>query len=292
LKVKETGRDILLIILGSIFVALSINVFIMPNHFVAGGISGLAIMTNHFTSWSVGLLIALYNIPIMIWARKELTIRFIVYTLLAIALQSVMLEYITPTTYTNDPLLAGIFGGVLMGVGAGTIIRQSGSSGGMDVVGIVLRKKLGISVGTVSSLSNLVIISVAALIFGLEPAMYTIISILITGLSVDLVQKGLNTRLTAMIVSNASNEIKEAIMTQLNRGVTLIHGRGGFEDVDKDIIFCVVNQFELPRLKEFVTNIDANAFMTISQTTEVLGRFSEHSFLWKKEPKKPLTIKE
>jgi uncharacterized membrane-anchored protein YitT (DUF2179 family) len=208
LKVKETGRDILLIILGSIFVALSINVFIMPNHFVAGGISGLAIMTNHFTSWSVGLLIALYNIPIMIWARKELTIRFIVYTLLAIALQSVMLEYITPTTYTNDPLLAGIFGGVLMGVGAGTIIRQSGSSGGMDVVGIVLRKKLGISVGTVSSLSNLVIISVAALIFGLEPAMYTIISILITGLSVDLVQKGLNTRLTAMIVSNASNEIK------------------------------------------------------------------------------------
>ncbi|MGI6679527.1 MAG: YitT family protein [Dehalobacterium sp.] len=289
---KETGRDILLIILGSIFVALSINVFIMPNHFVAGGISGLAIMTNHFTSWSVGLLIALYNIPIMIWARKELTIRFIVYTLLAIALQSVMLEYITPTTYTNDPLLAGIFGGVLMGVGAGTIIRQSGSSGGMDVVGIVLRKKLGISVGTVSSLSNLVIISVAALIFGLEPAMYTIISILITGLSVDLVQKGLNTRLTAMIVSNASNEIKEAIMTQLNRGVTLIHGRGGFEDVDKDIIFCVVNQFELPRLKEFVTNIDANAFMTISQTTEVLGRFSEHSFLWKKEPKKPLTIKE
>jgi uncharacterized membrane-anchored protein YitT (DUF2179 family) len=81
-------------------------------------------------------------------------------------------------------------------------------------------------------------------------------------------------------------------MTQLNRGVTLIHGRGGFEDVDKDIIFCVVNQFELPRLKEFVTNIDANAFMTISQTTEVLGRFSEHSFLWKKEPKKPLTIKE
>ncbi len=292
MKVKETGRDILLIILGSIFVALSINVFIMPNHFVAGGISGLAIMTNHFTSWSVGLLIALYNIPIMIWARKELTIRFIVYTLLAIALQSVMLEYITPTTYTNDPLLAGIFGGVLMGVGAGTIIRQSGSSGGMDVVGIVLRKKLGISVGTVSSLSNLVIISVAALIFGLEPAMYTIISILITGLSVDLVQKGLNTRLTAMIVSNASNEIKEAIMTQLNRGVTLIHGRGGFEDVDKDIIFCVVNQFELPRLKEFVTNIDANAFMTISQTTEVLGRFSEHSFLWKKEPKKPLTIKE
>lgn len=289
-KVKEVGRDIILIILSSIFIALAVNVFIMPNHLVSGGISGLAIMTNHFTAWSVGLLITLYNIPIMIWARKELNIRFITYTILAISLQSILLEYVNPTTYTNDPLLASIFGGILMGVGGGIIIRQSGSSGRIDVVGIVLRKRLGISIGTVSSLSNLFIIGMAALIFGLEPAMYSIISILVSGLSVDLVLKGLNTKLTAMIVSNYSHEIKDAIMNQLNRGVTLMHGRGGFQQIDKDVIFCVVNQFELARLKDLVLSIDAHAFMTISETTEVLGRFTEHSFLWKNNMQAPPEI--
>jgi len=282
LKLKQSILDIFLITLGSVFIALSFNVYIIPNNLVSGGVGGLAIITNHLTGWSVGLLILLYNIPIMIWARKSLNTRFIIYTIIAVAIQSIFLNYITPKPYTNDVLLASIFGGILVGVGGGIIIRQYGSSGGVDVIAIVLRKKLGISIGTVSSIANLIVISLAALIFGLEPAMYTIISLLVMGLAIDLVQEGLNKKHTAMIVSNQSKEIKEAIMFQLNRGVTLMHGSGGFENTEKDIIFCVVNQFELARLKEMVTAIDSNAFMTFSETTEVLGRFSEHSFLWKK----------
>ncbi|MEL7563796.1 MAG: YitT family protein [Dehalobacterium sp.] len=285
MKLKQSLLDIFLIILGSVFIALSFNVFVIPNNLVSGGIGGLAIITNHFTKWSVGLLIFLYNIPIMIWARKSLNLRFIIYTIIAIVLQSIFLNYITPNPYTNDVLLASIFGGILVGVGGGIIIRQYGSSGGVDVIAIVLRKKLGISIGTVSSITNLMVISLAALIFGLEPAMYTIVSLLVSGSAIDLVQEGLNKKNTAMIVSNQSHEIKEAIMFQLNRGVTLMHGSGGFENTEKNIIFCVVNQFELARLKELVTAIDSNAFMTFSETTEVLGRFSEHSFLWKKEKK-------
>lgn len=282
MKIKQSFFDIILIILGSAFIALSFNVFIIPNNLVSGGVGGLAIITNHFTNWSVGLLIFLYNIPIMIWARKSLNLRFIVYTIIAVILQSIFLDIITPKPYTNDILLASIIGGILIGVGGGVIIRQFGSSGGIDVIGIVLRKKLGISIGTISSITNLIIIALAALIFGLEPAMYTIISILIMGFAIDLVQEGLNKKHTAMIVSNHSQEIKEAIISQLNRGVTLMHGRGGFENTEKDILFCVVNQFELVRLKELILSVDDAAFMTFSEATEVLGRFSEHSFHWKK----------
>jgi len=283
MKVKQSLLDISLNILGSILIALAFNVFIIPNNLVSGGVGGLAIVTNHLTGWSVGLLIFLYNIPIMIWARKELNPRFIIYTVIAVTLQSVFLNCIFPEPYTNDVLLASIFGGILVGAGGGIIIRQYGSSGGVDVIAIVLRKKLGISIGTVSSIANLMVISLAALIFGLEPAMYTVISLLVGGLAIDLVQEGLNKKHTAMIVSNRSQEIKEAIMFQLHRGVTLVHGSGGFEKTEKDIIFCVANQFELARLKELVLSIDSAAFMTISETTEVLGRFSEHSFLWKKD---------
>jgi len=283
MKVKQTLRDISFNILGSILIALAFNVFIIPNNLVSSGVGGLAIITNYLTGWPVGLLIFLYNIPIMLWARKELNTRFIIYTVIAVTLQSVFLNYITPQPYTNDVLLASIFGGILVGAGGGVIIKQYGSSVGVDVIAIVLRKKLGISIGTVSSLANLIVISLAALIFGLEPAMYTVISFLVGGLALDLVQEGLNKKHTAMIVSNRSQEIKEAIMFQLHRGVTLVHGSGGFEKTEKDIIFCVANQFELARLKELVLSIDSAAFMTISETTEVLGRFSEHSFLWKKD---------
>lgn len=282
MKLKQSILDIILIILGSASIALSFNVFIIPNNLVSGGVGGLAIITNHLTNWSVGLFIFLYNIPIMIWARKSLNLRFIIYTIIAVILQAIFLDIITPKPYTNDVLLASIFGGIIIGVGGGVIIRQYGSSGGIDVIGIVLRKKLGISIGTVSSITNLIIITLAALIYGLEPAMYTIISILIMGFSIDMVQEGLNKKHTAMIVSNHSDEIREAIIFQLNRGVTLMHGSGGFENTEKDILFCVVNQFELVNLKELILSIDDTAFMTFSEATEVLGRFSEHSFHWKK----------
>ncbi|HHT64057.1 MAG: YitT family protein [Bacillota bacterium] len=283
MNVKQTILDLVLIMLGSVFAALALNVFIIPNNLVSGGINGLAIITNYLIGWSVGLLIFLYNIPIMIWARKELNPRFIIYTIIAVILQSVFLIYINPASYTNDVLLASIMGGILLGVGGGIIIRQYGSTGGVDVIAIVLRKRLGISIGTVSSITNIIIISLAAFIYGLEPAMYTIISILVCGFAMDLVQEGLNKKHTAMIVSDKSQEIKEAIMFRLNRGVTLMHGKGGFEKTEKDIIFCVVNQFELAGLKELVLTIDNNAFMTISETAEVLGRFSKNSFLWKNE---------
>lgn len=283
MKVKSTFSELFQIALGTFLLSLSFLVFIIPNNLLAGGISGLAIITNHFTGFSVGALIFLYNIPIVFWARKELRIRFIVYTVISIILQSLFLSYFQfVTPYRNDILLAGIFGGIFSGAGTGLIIRNYGSSGGTDVIAIVLKNKLGISVGTVSFITNMVIISLSGIVFGLEPAMYTLVSLFVTGKTIDFVQEGLNKKLTAMIVSEKSEEIKDVIMFQMKRGVTLIYGAGGYDSTKRNIIYCVVNQFELARLKEVVIMLDPRAFMTISETSEVLGRFSEHS-LWEKK---------
>ncbi|MDD4751646.1 MAG: YitT family protein [Desulfitobacteriaceae bacterium] len=282
MKFKQIFTDISQIVVGSVFIAVAYIVFIIPNNLLAGGVSGLAIITNHFTGFSVAVLILLYNIPIIIWARKELRFRFIIYTIIAVTLQSLFLALLQDLSpYQNDILLASIFGGILTGIGSGIIIRHYGSSGGADVIAIVLKKKLGISVGTVSFIASLIVISLAGLIFGLEPAMYTLVSLFVVGQTIDFVQEGFNKKRTAMIVSDKSQEIKNAIISQLHRGVTLIHGTGGFANVKKDVIFCVVNQFELARLKEIVLGLDKNAFMTISETSEVLGMFNQHT-LWEK----------
>lgn len=282
MKFKQIFTDVSQIVVGSVFIAVAYIVFIIPNNLLAGGVSGLAIITNHFTDFSVAILILLYNIPIIIWARKELRFRFIVYTLIAVALQSLFLALLQDLSpYQNDTLLASVFGGILTGVGGGMIIRHYGSSGGTDVIAIVLKNRLGISIGTVSFIASLIVISLAGLIFGLEPAMYTLVSLFVVGQTIDFVQEGFNKKRTAMIVSDKSQEIKNAIISQLHRGVTLIHGTGGFANVKKDVIFCVVNQFELARLKEIVLGLDKNAFMTISETSEVLGMFNQHT-LWEK----------
>lgn len=286
--------DFLIITLGSFLLAVSLQVFFIPNNFLTGGISGLALITHHLTPLPLGPLIVLYNIPILLWARKELNNKFIIYTITAIILQSLFLYFVRDfTPYTKDTLLASILGGALGGAGVGLIIRYHGSLGGIDIISILLKKQLGISIGTINFTANLIITCVAAFIFGMEPAMYTLVSLFTMGKTLDTVQQGFNKKRTTMIISDKSLELKDAIISQLNRGVTLIHGAGGFKNVEKDMIFCVVNQFELARLKEIVNMIDKNAFMTISETSEVLGAFREQRLNLIKESfwKTPRTTK-
>ena len=284
MRIKQTILDLLAITIGSILVSASFVIFILPNNFLSGGVSGVAIITHHYISLSIALLMFLYNIPILIWAWKELRLRFIVYTIIAVIQQSVFLSIFTwMPAYTSDPLLASIFGGVIMGTGGGIIIRNYGSSGGSDVIAIVLRRRLNISVGTVSSITNAVVIGLAGIIFGPEPAMYTLVSMFVSGKTADVVLEGLNKKQTAMIICEDAEALKAVIISQLSRGVTIMKAMGGFDNQDKDVIFCVVNQFELAQLKEMVKENAPNAFMTISETSEVLGKFPEHSLLGNKK---------
>ncbi len=270
---KATVLDLLLISFGSFWVC-SINIFVLPNNLLSGGITGIAIILHHYLPISIALMIFVLNIPIMILALRELDKHFFFYTIYAITFQTTLLELTKNLpTYTGDILLACIFAGVISGIGCGIIIRRRGSSGGLDIVGLVIKKKYSYSVGTANLVVNCIIIGISALLFGLDIALYTILYLAASTFALDKIVEGLSKNYTAMIVSNEPEAIRNEIFKRIHRGITYLYGEGGFSQEEKSVIFCVVNQFELATLKSILQVVDTEAFMTLSETTEVLGRF-------------------
>lgn len=271
---KTAAMDFVLITLGSLLWSCALNIFVLPNGFLSGGVSGIAIILHHFFPISIALLIFFLNVPLLLLALKELNKHFFFYTIYAVSLQSLFLELTRGLPqYNGDPLLAGIFAGVISGIGCGIIIRRRGSSGGLDIIGLVVKKRFSYSVGTASIVANCVIVGISALLFGLDIAMYTIIYITITNVAMDKIIEGLSKNYTAMIISDEPDAIRAQIYRRIHRGITFLHGEGGFSQLEKSVIFCVVNQFELATLKAILQETDPHAFMTLQETTEVLGRF-------------------
>jgi len=176
-----------------------------------------------------------------------------------------------------------LFGGLLVGVGAGLVVKYHGSGGGMDIVGIILKSKYDVSVGTVSLLFNAVVVTCAAFIFGFEPAMYTLVNIFVSSNVFTQVLEGLNRKRNMMIVSEKGAEIARRLMNEVGRGVTIIKGEGGYTHRGKDVLFCVVSRFELAAIKEIISSIDPDAFVCINETYEVMGKFPGRAPLHKEE---------
>ncbi|MEG0873716.1 MAG: YitT family protein [Clostridiales bacterium] len=274
---RSTLLDLIAIIVGSALWVIAVDAIVMPNGLLSGGFTGIAIMLNYkFSFFPVSLVVFLMNIPILLWAFKEINLRFVCYSLLGVTLQSIFLELFKGMpSYTNNVLMACIFGGLIAGLGAGLIIRRRGSSGGMDVLGIVIKKRYAFSVGTVGTAFNAVIIGVSSLLYGIEIAMYTFIFIAVCNYATDKTIEGISKRYTAMIICEKPDEMKMAIFQRIHRGLTFIHGTGAFSGVRRQIIYCVVNQYELATLKQVIYDIDDKAFMTLSETTEVYGSFKK-----------------
>lgn len=272
---KNTLFDLTAIAVGSFFWAFALRALIVPNGLLSGGFAGIAIILNNF--WpAIPLSIAIYvlNIPVLLWALKELHKRFLFYTIFAVTVQALLLALLKHIPhYSGDIMLAAIFAGVLAGVGSGIIIRRSGSSGGTDIIGIIVKKKWGYSIGTVSFVFNFFVLGVCAFLYGLEIAMYTIIFIAICSMSTDKAIQGISKKYTAMIITLHPEQLKTAIFDRLHRGVTFLHGKGAFSGDQKDIVYCAINQYELAMLKDILYTIDPDAFMTLTETTEIYGHF-------------------
>ena len=176
-------------------------------------------------------------------------------------------------SYTNDVLLACIFGGLIAGVGAGLIIRRRGSSGGSDILGIVIKKRYSFSVGTVGIAFNALVIGASVFLYGLEIAMYTLIFIFVCNFATDKTIEGLSKRYTAFIITEKPEEMKKEIFQSVHRGLTFIHGTGAFSGIRRNIIYCVINQYELANLKDILHNVDPNAFMTLTEAKDIYGSF-------------------
>ncbi|SFG84384.1 Uncharacterized membrane-anchored protein YitT, contains DUF161 and DUF2179 domains [Desulfotomaculum arcticum] len=271
---KRAAGNLLMISIGAFIVALNINTLVIPYHLITGGISGLAIILKYVINTPVYLMILVLNIPIFWWGYREINQRFLFYSLAGTVALSALLPLTRNliTVPQLDLVLAAIFSGVLNGVGFGLIFKFQGSTGGTDIIAVLMKKKKNLGLGEVTFYSNLIIIVISLLFFPVEIGLYTIISIFITGKVVDSVITGLNTNKSVIIISEHATHIADQIINELHRGVTFFSGHGAYLKMHKSVLNCVINRFELARLKEIVLHIDPNAFMYISDASEVLGK--------------------
>ena len=271
---KKQGylKKYLTIFVGAIIAAIGLEMFLIPNEVIDGGIVGISIMMQSITGLSMGFFLVLLNIPFLYLGYKQIGKSFAIATLIAICFLSFWSEIFEPIPkVTGDPFLAAIFGGIIDGLGVGLIIRAGGSLDGTEIVAIIMDKKSIFSVGEVVMFINLFILSSAGLLYGWDNAMYSLFAYFVISKMIDVVIKGLDESYAVMIVTNEHEEITDALNDRLGRGVTLLHGAGGYTGESKEVLYCVVTRLEVDKLKEIVLEKDENAFVTINAVHDIIG---------------------
>ncbi len=272
-------KKYMMIFVGAIIAAFGLEEFLIPNNVIDGGIVGISIMLETITGVSLGVFLVVLNIPFLFMGYKQIGKNFAIATLVAICFLAVWSEVFEPLQkVTDDPFLAAIFGGIIDGLGVGLIIRAGGSLDGTEIVAIIMDKKSVFSVGEVVMFINLFILSSAGLLYGWDKAMYSLVAYFVISKMIDVVIKGLDESYAVMIVTNEHEEITSALNDRLGRGVTLLHGAGGYTGESKEVLYCVVTRLEVDKLKEIVLDKDESAFVTINAVHDIVGgRFKKKS---------------
>lgn len=259
--------------IGPFIAAFALEVFLVPNNIIDGGIVGISIIVSYLTKINLGLLIFVINIPFFLLAFNKIGKKFVLQTFYAIGMLSLALNIFTthhlPTT--NDLLLSTVFGGIILGTGVGLVLKNEGSLDGTEIMSLVLSKKFGFSVGEWIMLFNVFIYGAAGLVFGWNRAMYAVLTYFIAFRIIDVVLEGLNSAKSIEVISDKAEEIGQELIDKLDISVTYLHGVGGYSGTQKTIIYCVVSRLELAKMKEIIKNIDTNAFITIVDVHEAYG---------------------
>lgn len=276
-KFKEniSYQDILGILLGAFIIAIAIQIVLVPVHMLTGGASGIAIILKFLTGVDIWIWFFVLNIPIFIVGYKFISKRFALYSLLGMLALTLFLA-ITKNWQVdlglNNLLLAAILGGILHGLGIGITLRSKGSTGGLDIIAVIISNIWGYNFGNIIFYVNLIILAVFLLTSNIELTLFSAITIFISSKVVDKVQLGPNISKSALIISTQCTDIADEILSNLHRGCTYLSGRGAYTGESRDIIMVIVSRTQLPRLKEIVFQIDPNAFITINEAIEVLGK--------------------
>lgn len=272
---RERALRALGITVGCLLASSSINLFLIPNQLLSGGFSGIAILVYFFTGLPIGAQILVYNVPLFVMAYKTLGRAYIADIIFGTVMFSLCIDathWLTAHAPVSDVMLAAVYGGVFNGLGFGLIFRMNGSSGGLDIVAAVIKKYYSISVGEVLFGINCVIMCVSAFLFGVAPAMYTLISMFMSATLTNRVVTGLHSRKAVLIISRQSTAVAEAVISELRRGVTYLHGEGAFLHQQTQVLFVVVNLTQVAKLKMIVEAYDPSAFMIVLDANEVTGR--------------------
>lgn len=263
---------ILLIILGAALYSIGLEIFLIPNNIIDGGVVGISIMINHFTKLPLGILTLVLNLPFFAIGYNQIGKTFALSTLFSVICYSIGISILKPIPgITQDVLLASVFGGIIIGLGIGLIIRNGGSTDGTEVVAIILDKRVSFSVGEIVMFFNFFILTTAGFIFGWDRSMYSLITYFIAIKVIDIVVEGIDESKAVIIISEKHKDISEAIIDRLGRGLTLLDGKGGYKGASTNVLYVVVSRLEIAKLKSIVHGFDENAFMTIG-SVEASGK--------------------
>ena len=273
---KQLIADVFLVLLGIVSAGIGLKGFLIPNNFIDGGVTGISLLVAQLTQISLPVLIFIFNIPFIIVGYFQLGKNFAIKTILAITGLALGLHFFDFEIVTNDKLLISVFGGFFLGLGIGLAVRGGCVIDGTEILALYLSKKTPVSIGGIILIINIIIFSFAAVLLGIEPALYSLLTYLAASRTIDFVVHGIEEYTGVTIISNRSEEIRKMITEKLGRGVTIYKGKGGYrkkgeEEKEVDVLFTVVTNLEIVRLKSEIGKIDSKAFLVMSTVNDTKG---------------------
>lgn len=264
--------DYLYVFIGSFFIALAFNAFLLPNNIASGGVAGISTITKALFDWEPSIVQWALNVPLFISGVLILGKNFGIKSFVGTVVLPLFV-YLTRnlSVATDNSLLAAIFGGMLVGIGIGIVFKGRASTGGIDLAAQILHKYTRIPLGVCVALLDGMIVLTATLVFSLEEGLFALIALFLTSRTIDIVQVGFNTSKTLIIITKEPEKVRQALLEDIDRGVTLLKGAGGFTNEKRNVLMCVVQQNEYSKTAQVIRSIDTDAFVVVMNATEVLG---------------------
>ncbi|ATV58937.1 MULTISPECIES: YitT family protein [Fusobacterium] len=271
-KYLQFIKEYIIVALACVVMAFNINYFFVGNKLAEGGVSGLSLIIHYLSNIDVSYLYFALNIPLIILAYIFLGKNFLLKTFFATFVLSVFLKvFASFSEPLDDILLAAIFGGAINGIAIGIVFYAGGSTGGMDIVAKIVNKYTGIPISRILLATDFIVLSIVAVIFGKVIFMYTLISLVISSKMIDIIQVGIYSAKGVTIITTKEDEIRKRIMEDTGRGITLIDAKGGYTQKEIGMLYCVVGQYQLIKVKTIVKEVDPSAFMIVADVHEVIG---------------------
>ena len=273
---KEGLREYILILIGVFLVAISLEYLFIPNNIAAGGLTGLAIVINHYIpSISTGPLVFIMDLFLFvigfIFLGKNFGVKTIVSSFSLAGMMTIIETYFNPKAITNDLMLAAIFGTFITAIGMAIVFNANASTGGTDTIAKILNKFFHIDIGKSLLAVDFIVTLLGAVTFGINIGLYGLLSVIINGIAIDKVIEGFQVCKEVTVISTKSDEIGKFIMDELERGCTFLKGVGGFSGKDTYILYAVLGRNEFIKLKQYISKIDPKAFITVGEVHEVMG---------------------
>lgn len=269
----QLAKETFIVTLGCMIMAFNINYFFLGNKLAQGGVGGLSLILHYLSHIDISYIYFGLNVPLIIAAYIFLGKEFVVKTLYATVVLTISLKIFGNFREPLDEILmASILGGALNGIGIGIVFYAGGSTGGTDIIAKIINKYYGIALGKVLLAMDFIILSLVAFIFGKIIFMYTLISLVVTAKIVDLIQEGIYSAKGVTIITNKTEELKNRIMQDVERGLTIINAQGAYTQKDVSMLYCVVGKYQLMKVKNIVKEVDPEAFMIVSHVHEVIGK--------------------